>query len=358
MRLGSRDVTRIEQARAQKAERAADKRRMSSIVQPRFDKEEVGTVVARRSSSPASCALDAADAGSAPLEATPSVMATPTVMTSSAAGCDVVRGDSLYVPRGWGGGGGGGAMDEAGSGGLAGGGGGKGGKPSRRWLLAHALSGGGRHRDGGGGLRTPPPHSRTRLHVQKDTALFVRTPSLRSAPSRLGGGTLAGFGASDQLASPPSHRSGSGTAPRHAASRQSPPPPATHWQGESDGSAGFPFETDFIDDLGSSPSTPMYRRLARTQHWRRCRRCAGAIETPTADGSAQCKHCGERERWAYAQPLVPPSSLRQLRQEFRWQREEQEALGPVSPPDAAVLRLWGESVPACTAGARVQLAQP
>jgi len=227
MKLGSRDVTRIKQARAQKAER---ERRSSGIVQPRFDDEEDDLSELPQSSPrvPQQDPLNEANSAShehysaeeqnaaeeQPAQSRTEQPAEPSA-TPPAAMTPALRGDSLYVPRGWGGGerGGerGGAMYEAGSGGsLAGSGSGK-----LRWPRA--------------------------VHRRACTPVHLGTPAART--------TTRSNSVSDQMVSPRSHRTGGGggggggshmkTAPRRAAVPSSPPPPLTHWQGESDSSVGF-----------------------------------------------------------------------------------------------------------------------
>ena len=239
MKLGSRDVTRIKQARAQKAE---TERRMS-IVQPRFgdveddvselpqsiprvpqqdllneassvshedyaaEEQYAGyvqqTTVSGRAAAAAAADADAdadatvtaaaaatdadADANEqlvrhqrlsldcaqqAARAATPppaELSATMPATTTPAAVTPALRGDSLYVPRGWGGGGGEGAMYEAGSGSLAGRGSGK-----LRWLRV--------------------------VHRPACTPVHLRTPAARR--------TARNSGASDQIVSPHSHGGG------------------------------------------------------------------------------------------------------------------------------------------------------
>lgn len=111
---------------------------------------------------------------------------------------------------------------------------------------------------------------------------------------------------------------------------------------------------DFVDEYGI-PQSSKYLRLARAQHWRHCPSCQHAVEHRDADGSATCMRCDKTFRWVAAEPVVPVSSLRQLRIETNWQYQEMTwACGSVTTRDVARL-YWLSSWTPLTRGAGIEL---
>ena len=112
-----------------------------------------------------------------------------------------------------------------------------------------------------------------------------------------------------------------------------------------------------VDATTGRPSSPLYRRLARKQHWRKCPRCAAAVETCSDDLCGTCPACGLDFRWVGALVLVRANSLDQLLQEFEWRYRERVLTHGYADSSAVAQRYWGsrDSLLQCTRCAWLKL---